>query len=274
MLKYTFEKEADIPAEVKGHYVEKEIETGPGQKAKLWVLDCEDVVPKWRFVEFRSNNEKLFKENKDLKANAEGIDDFGKARQLMQICKDMEVVEAEKVLKKGGVDGIVEARTKAMRDDYEGKLAKANSDLAITQRNLEKHMLNSRVLGAAAQFKLRPGAEAFILQMAESVFRMKDGELVALDASGSPIYSKDGQTKLGIAEWVSELPKKWEYLFEPSSGGGASGGSAGGAGSSGAAGTNPWKKETFNLTEQGKILKQNPELAARLQAQAGKRVAP
>lgn len=31
---------------------------------------------------------------------------------------------------------------------------------------------------------------------------------------------------------------------------------------------NPWKKETFNLTEQGRITKENPELARQLQAEA------
>ncbi|MDW7673186.1 MAG: DUF4355 domain-containing protein [Bacillota bacterium] len=33
-------------------------------------------------------------------------------------------------------------------------------------------------------------------------------------------------------------------------------------------GTNPWKKESFNLTMQAKILKEDPELAKTLQAQA------
>ncbi len=32
---------------------------------------------------------------------------------------------------------------------------------------------------------------------------------------------------------------------------------------------NPWKKETFNLTEQGKILRENPELAKQLKVAAG-----
>jgi len=36
------------------------------------------------------------------------------------------------------------------------------------------------------------------------------------------------------------------------------------------ASNNPWKKETFNLTEQGRITKSNPALAAKLKAQAGK----
>lgn len=33
-------------------------------------------------------------------------------------------------------------------------------------------------------------------------------------------------------------------------------------------GKNPWKKETFNLTEQARIIKENPELAKQLQAAA------
>lgn len=35
--------------------------------------------------------------------------------------------------------------------------------------------------------------------------------------------------------------------------------------------TNPWKKETFNLTEQGRIFKANPSLAERLKTEAGKK---
>ena len=33
-------------------------------------------------------------------------------------------------------------------------------------------------------------------------------------------------------------------------------------------GPNPWAKETLNLTEQGRILREDPELAKKLQAQA------
>lgn len=40
------------------------------------------------------------------------------------------------------------------------------------------------------------------------------------------------------------------------------------AGGSSFSGSNPWKKETFNLTEQAKILRENPELAKQLKAQA------
>jgi len=32
---------------------------------------------------------------------------------------------------------------------------------------------------------------------------------------------------------------------------------------------NPWKPETFNLTQQGKILKEDPAKATRMKAEAG-----
>ena len=37
-------------------------------------------------------------------------------------------------------------------------------------------------------------------------------------------------------------------------------------------GVNPWKKETFNLTEQGQIYKRDPALAERLAKEAGKKL--
>jgi len=42
------------------------------------------------------------------------------------------------------------------------------------------------------------------------------------------------------------------------------------AGSSGSADRrNPFKKESFNLTEQSKLIRENPDLAKRMQAAAG-----
>ncbi|MFC5468419.1 DUF4355 domain-containing protein [Cohnella suwonensis] len=43
----------------------------------------------------------------------------------------------------------------------------------------------------------------------------------------------------------------------------------GGGGGKGGGQINPWKKETFNLTEQGRIIRENPELAKQLKAAAG-----
>lgn len=44
-------------------------------------------------------------------------------------------------------------------------------------------------------------------------------------------------------------------------------GGSGGSGGAGGVTKNPWQKETFNLTEQGKLLKENPELAKQMMAE-------
>lgn len=41
------------------------------------------------------------------------------------------------------------------------------------------------------------------------------------------------------------------------------------AAGAGSAGKNPFVKESFNLTEQGKLLKENPDQAKALAAEAG-----
>jgi len=62
--------------------------------------------------------------------------------------------------------------------------------------------------------------------------------------------------------WQQALEKAVEAKFKDS-GRSPNPGSPGGPGQ-----TNPWKKETFNLTEQGRLLRENPELAKKLKAQA------
>lgn len=63
--------------------------------------------------------------------------------------------------------------------------------------------------------------------------------------------------------WLTELRNKKPHWWGPSEGGGATGS----AGKSG--GTNPWSHDGWNMTEQGKIYKENPTRAAQLAKSAG-----
>ena len=72
---------------------------------------------------------------------------------------------------------------------------------------------------------------------------------------------------LGIDEQLTALKEQYKDLFKPDLKGQGNPNNIGGT----PPGVkNPWSKEHFNLTEQGRILRENPELAAQLQAAAKK----
>lgn len=79
-------------------------------------------------------------------------------------------------------------------------------------------------------------------------------------------FDKDG-SPVGVDDVLKPLKESAPHLFKPNGQGGYNP-AAGGAGSAGGV-TNPWKKESFNLTEQGKILQSDPALAKQLAAAAG-----
>ena len=77
---------------------------------------------------------------------------------------------------------------------------------------------------------------------------------------------KDGVAALTLEEWIEAQVSEAPHLFEGNAGGGAAGNGSGGAGNR--SGRNPFRKETWNLTEQFKLQKTDPALAARLKAAA------
>jgi hypothetical protein len=112
MLK-TYTKEADVPEELKEHYVEND---------GSWVPD--GFVPKSKIEEFRSNNKTLFKEREDLKDELLKFKDidpdkYSEAVQKLQALENDRLAEAGewKVLKanleQANADAIKEANSKA-----------------------------------------------------------------------------------------------------------------------------------------------------------------
>ncbi len=75
----------------------------------------------------------------------------------------------------------------------------------------------------------------------------------------------DGEQLLGLEDQLKALQQSDPYLFGDS-GKVGSGTNPPGVGDPE---VNPWKPETFNLTMQGKILREDPAKAARMKAEAG-----
>lgn len=77
------------------------------------------------------------------------------------------------------------------------------------------------------------------------------------------IVASDG-TISGIDEQLTGLKETYKDLFTPD----VKGNPPYNNDKSNPGGKNPWSKEHFNLTEQGKLLRENPELAKQLMASA------
>ena len=118
------------------------------------------------------------------------------------------------------------------------------------QETLELSLNNTYALKA----KL---TEAGALDPDYLIYKQGGLEKFTFDTDGKPI---------GIDDVVKPLKESAPHLFKQKEG--ADYNPAGGAGAGGGT-TNPWKKETYNLTEQGRILKENPVQAKQLASAAG-----
>jgi len=81
--------------------------------------------------------------------------------------------------------------------------------------------------------------------------------------------SEDG-TITGLEEQLKVLQEKKPYLFKADEPDGTGGSKGGGARDKGSQVENPWSKEHFNLTEQGRLLREDPEKAKALMVSAKK----
>lgn len=115
-------------------------------------------------------------------------------------------------------------------------------------------LANERLVKA----EIKEQSAALGLVDADAAFALMDRSAVKVDDKGNVA---------GVKEALDALIKAKPYLKATPAGTKIGGGSnpAGGAGGGQA---NPWKKETFNLTMQGKIMQENPALAESLKAEA------
>lgn len=75
----------------------------------------------------------------------------------------------------------------------------------------------------------------------------------------------DGETLLGLDDQLKALQESDGYLFGEDEPAGLKGRKPHESGQNPTGVKNPWSKEHFNLTEQGRLLKEDPELAKQLQ---------
>ena len=164
----------------------------------------------------------------------------------------------------------------AERNRYKEQVAERDTQLADLGAKAKDHD-TLRVQIADLQAKNKQATEDYEKQLKDQRFAFAIERAVAkADARNVKAVvalldktkiSLDGENLLGFDEQVAAPKESDPYLFGVE----LKGRVPEGAGKPPQTPENPWKKETWNLTKQGEITKKDPDLAAKLRAQAGVR---
>lgn len=126
--------------------------------------------------------------------------------------------------------------------------------------------IDQAVVAEATKRGLRPTAVPDVMARARHVFGLLEGVPTPLAEDGKTVrLGKDGKSPLSVPEWLDALVSEAPHLFEPNTGAGAA---ASQSASVTAPPKNPFCRATWNVTEQMRLLRVDPILAAKLKAAA------
>ena len=254
-LKFKYKAKEEVPAESQTLYVERD---------GGWVLDVDGAVDKAKLEEFRANNITLNNQLAEQKKRFEGID----PDEVRKLAQEKQRLEEAQQLKGGETEKVIEGRLKTAKVEWDKQFNAIAAERDSLSSRLTAIQIDQGVITTATKKGLRATAIQDITARARVVFRLVDGAPRAYEADGQTVrVGKDGITALTLDEWVDQQVADAPHLFESSAGGGAAGNGSGGAGGNKTV-KNPFRKESWNLTEQMKLQKTDPQLAARLKAAA------
>lgn len=241
-----------------------------------FILSIDGLPPsaQKKVSEFRDNNINLSNQIKDFEERMkifEGIDPE-KAREAMD---RLRAIEEKEMIEKGDVESLVHQKLEEERRNYAKQLEalrKTKDELEAESRRYKQQLANTIIenkVMQAVQEVATPHQSAMqdILSRAKSQWRLDDdGELYAVDETGSRIFNKSGDEPISTHEWSKNLATQASHLFQSSQGTGSFGSSQ----KSNIRGkNNPWSPEAYNLTEQSKLFQTNRELAKKMAAEYG-----
>lgn len=206
-LKYQIAKLEDVPEGVRSLYK---------QEGSVFVLDAEDVVPKTRLDEFRTNNIQLQQQLDKLK----DVDPV----KYAELVKIQQQVEEGKLIQAGKLEEVVTLRVTNMKKDLETQLGASQTALQQANSQLSVLMIDNAVRQEAVKNGALPTALDDVVLRARTVYSMDKGQPVPKDDKGQIIYGKDGSTPMSMADWLVSLKKSAPHLFAGSQGSGAGGG--------------------------------------------------
>lgn len=211
----------------------------------------------------------LTKERNDHKTLKDRFATFGD-RKPEDIIAALDRIPELEAAAKGNLDEaklneIVEGRIKSrlapverQAQTLQQQLSEANASLEMLRTKDSLRIVTDAVRGAASKLKVVDSAVEDVTLLAERLF--------TIDETGAVVTKDNVGVTPGISAdvWLTDMQAKRPHWWGPSQGGGAGGNRGGGSGV-----TNPWSKDSWNLTEQGRIYKENSGKAEQLAKAAG-----
>lgn len=204
-LKFKVKTLDGIPEELHGLYVQLDDGT--------YMLSVDGVVEKSKLDEFRTNNIDLLKKLDQFK----DVD----PEKLKEMVETQRKLDEKKLIDAGDIEGLVAKRVTALKQEYDAANSELTSKLDLSMRQLETLLIDNKVRDHASAVGVAPSAIQDVLLRAKSVFKVEDGQPVAIDHEGNKIYSKDGVSPVSVKEWVTDLKTTAPHLFMQSQGSGS-----------------------------------------------------
>jgi hypothetical protein len=255
-LKYKFKTKEEVPAEHLALYAERD---------GAWVLDVDGAAEKSKLDEFRATNVSLLKERDELKKRFDGID----PDQVRALADEKRKLEEAAQIKAGEAEKVIESRVKGLKGDFDKQISAVTAERDALNARLTAIQIDQGVITSATKRGLRATAIPDITSRARGVFKLVNGVPTAFEADGQTVrHGKDGP--MTLEEWVDSRVSEAPHLFESNAGSGAASNASGGGASARVNGStrNPFRRDSWNLTEQMKVQKSDPKLAERLRAAA------
>lgn len=259
-IKSIYDNEEDIPAQYKDLYI---------LRAEKWVLDgIEGIKTDADMLRVQTALRAEQTAHKETKKKFKALEELDIDEVMEKLDR---IPELEAAAEKAGtsdekIQQLVDAKLKTVLAPIERENKQLKDKLGIVEKentNFKEEkrssLLERAVLNAARKLKVDPEMEDDVLRYCQAVCMVNedDNSVVTRDGVG---VTPGLEPEALITDMVAKKPK-W---FQES----VSAGLLGGKTKNGI-GSNPWAKDTKNLTEQGRITKENPTLATQLKKAAG-----
>lgn len=237
-------------------------------KLGKFVLDVEDfdAMPRVRGLKDEAAKNRIAARNfEQALAPYKALGELDVLTQTLDRIPELESAASGKGVDENKLNELVEGRLKGKLAPVErelGTLKQQNQQLTeqltTYQKKEQLRNIGDSVRAAASKLKVLDTALEDAMLLAERVFEVQeDGTVVTKDGVGVT-------PGLPAEDWLKDMQSKRPHWWGPSVGGGAGGNKGGGSGM-----TNPWSADNWNMTEQGRLYKENPTRATQLAQAAG-----